>query len=177
MKPSKKSDVFYDLGCGYGRVCIWSAHRVKLSVGFENHYDRYRRAKWAVESSGLKNVEIRYANFSHASYKNATIVYSMLGLVLYDLARINRQSKNGTILIQYWRPNYPVKARRVSGNYFMMKTPLKRVKDEDEFARMVLGRKKAGIEDLNRKLTREDRISLKREIHESDSEWKRLFIT
>jgi len=70
--------------------------------------------------------------------------------------------------------NYPIKAKWVTGNYFIMKTPLKRVKDENEFARIFLRRKKATIEDLKKKLTREDLALLRKEISDSESNWKRF---
>jgi SAM-dependent methyltransferase len=174
-KP-KSSDVFYDLGCGYGRLCIWIAPRVKLAVGFETHYDRYKRAKLAVERSKLKNVEIRRVDFSRVSYSKATIIYSMVDTGLPVMARINRLSKSGTKFIQYARPNYPIKGKRLFGNYFMMKTPFERVKDQDEFARIFLGRKKATIEEMHAELGKRDSGALKREIRESESSWKLLFI-
>jgi SAM-dependent methyltransferase len=175
IRPTKK-DVFYDLGCGYGRLCIWIAPKVKLAIGFENHFDRYRRAKLAVERSGVNNVQIRYADFGRASYKNATIIYSIVDVGLRVMGRIDRQCEHGAKFVQYWRPNYPLKGKRILGDYFLMKTPFQRVKDENEFARIYLGRKKkATIEDMYAHFGKEDRTCLKREIRESRSSWERFF--
>jgi SAM-dependent methyltransferase len=173
-KLSKNKDVFFDLGCGFGRVCIWMAPKVRLAVGFENHYDRFKVARGAAEKSGYKNISIRYADFSFASFKKATIIYSIVDIGLHVVARINRQAKSGTRLILYRRPSYPIKGKRISGNYFLMKTPIKRVKDESEFARTILGRD-ATIDELYRAVGKEDAKDLKREVRQSEKLWKELF--
>lgn len=175
IKLSKSKDVFYDLGCGYGRVCIWVAPKVKLAIGYENHSDRFNIARRDVEKSGYKNIIIRNRDFFFASYKKATVIYSIVDVGLHIMARINRQAKVGTRVIQYRRPNYPLKARLISGNYFLMKTPFKRVRNEDEYAKIILGRNEAKIEDLYKKSGREERNYLKKEIREAEKAWKKLF--
>jgi hypothetical protein len=122
VKLSKTKDVFFDLGTGYANPCVWVAPKVKLAAGYENHYDRFKRARRYVRKSGFKNIVIKYADFSLASYKKATVIYSMVDIGLHIMAKINRQSRSGTRVIQYWRPNYPIKGRRISGNYFLMTT-------------------------------------------------------
>lgn len=176
IRLSQKKDVFYDLGCGYGRPCVWIAPRVKLAVGYENHIDRFKRAKLAVEKSGYKNIFIKHSDFSFASYRKATIIYSIVDIGLQIMARINRQSKPGTRVILYRRPNYPIKGKKISGNYFIMRTPFKKARDPDEFAKMILGRKTATIEDLYKKLGTEDTRDLRREIRLSVKEWKKFVI-
>jgi SAM-dependent methyltransferase len=173
---SKDRDIFYDLGCGYGRVCIWAAPKVELSIGYENHHDRFKVAEREVKKSGLKNIEMRNRDFFFASYKRATVVYSMVDVGLQVMARINRQSKAGTRVIQYRRPNYPLKAKWISGNYFLMETPFKRVKNPDEFAKILLDRANATIQHLNNHLDKEERNYLKREVRESDEVWEELFL-
>jgi SAM-dependent methyltransferase len=174
IRLSKEKDVFYDLGCGYGRLCIWIAPRVKLAIGYENHYDRFKRAKRAAEESGYENILIKNSDFSFASYNKATIIYSIVDIGLQVMTRINKQSKPGTRLILYKRPNYPIKGSRISGNYFIMRTPFKRAKDQNEFAKMVLDQRNVTIDDLYKKLGAEDTKDLKREIRESENAWKKF---
>lgn len=176
INTSKKKEIFYDLGCGYGNVCIWIAPRVKLAVGFENHRDRFKRAKLNVKRSKLKNIEIRNVDFDHTTFKRATLIYSMVDVGLHTMASINRQAEEGTRIIQYNKPNYPIRGKRISGNYFLMQTPLKKVKDENEFAKIVLGRKRASINDLHHELGLQARRELKKEIAQADKAWKALFV-
>jgi len=176
IKLSKERDIFYDLGCGYGKVCIWVAPKVKFSIGYENHHDRFKVALREVEKSGFKNIMIRNRDFFLASYKRATVIYSMVDVGLHVMARINRQSRPGTMIVQYRRPNYPLEAKWISGNYFLMKTPLQRTKNADDFAKILLGRRRATIDDLFKHLGREERKYLKKEIREADKLWEGLFL-
>jgi ubiquinone/menaquinone biosynthesis C-methylase UbiE len=176
IRPSKSKDIFFDLGCGYGNLCLWISPKVMLAVGLENHYDRYKRAKIRIERAGLKNVHIRYANFAYSSFKNATIIYSIVDTGLDVMAKINRESKAGTRFIQYGRPIYPIKGRQLFRHYFIMRTPFKRVKDEKEYARILLRRKTAKVSDLRRRLGTQDYNYLDEEIRRSGPEWERLFV-
>ncbi len=173
---SKERDIFYDLGCGYGKVCIWAAPKVKFAIGYENHHDRFKVAVREVEKSGFKNIAIRNRDFFLASYKRATLIYSMVDVGLHVMARINRQSRRGTKVVQYRRPNYPLEAKWITGNYFLMKTPFERTKNADDFAKILLGRKGVTIEDLFKHLGRDEGKYLKKEIHEADKLWKELFL-
>jgi SAM-dependent methyltransferase len=176
IKLSKEQDVFYDLGCGYGKVCIWAAPKVKFSIGYENHHDRFRVALREVKKSGFKNITIRNRDFFLASYKRATFIYSMVDIGLHVMSRINRQSRPGTRVVQYRRPNYPLKAKWISGNYFLMKTPFERTKNADDFATNLIGRKRATVDDLFKYLGREEGKYLKKEIRDSDTLWNELFL-
>jgi predicted RNA methylase len=56
----QKKDVFCDLGCGYGFVCIWASRRCKLAVGIEEDPKRARRARKitrVVDSDALHDYE------------------------------------------------------------------------------------------------------------------------
>ncbi len=156
-------------------MCIWISPHVKRAVGFETHYDRYKRAKVAVERSGAKNVEIKYADFSRASFRKATVIYSIVDIGLGVMSKINRESARGTKVIQYLRPNYPLMGTKLFGDYFLLKTPFKRARDEDEYARAILGRESASMKDLARKLGGRDMKHLKKEIEDSKASWNRLF--
>lgn len=156
-------------------MCIWAAPKVRFSIGYENHHDRFKVAVREVEKSGFKNIVIRNRDFFLASYKRATIIYSMVDVGLHVMARINRQSRPGTKVVQYRRPNYPLKAKWISGNYLLMKTPFERAKNPDDFAKILLGRKGATIEDLLKHLGPEERKYLRKEIREGEKAWKKLF--
>lgn len=175
LKPSRNDDVFYDLGCGYASPCIWIAPRVKRSVGIEDHYYRYVSAKKEVAKSGFANIEIRNEDIDESNYRDLTIGYSVISIGFGVVARIQNQAKPGAVIVLYGLPPYPIKSEKLFGMYFRMKTPISRVNDEDEFARISLGKKHSAIQDLYKKLDEKDEIrDLKREIREADSNWKKL---
>ena len=174
LRPTKK-DIFYDLGCGHGYPCIWIAKRVKLAIGIENHYARFCRAQLNVQKSGLPNVKIIKKDLEDATYEDATIIYSFIELSFNDLARIQKFVKSGTTIVMYARVPYPIRSRWVTGNYFMMKTPFKRVRSEDEYARIYMGKKKATIDDVYAWFgRRKDAKKLKWEISRANSNWNKL---
>ena len=76
-----ENDVFYDLGCGDGRVLL-SAVRdfgVRKAIGYEIAGWPYWQAKIALWRSGTKGkVQLRHANFFKANLSEATFFYLYL---------------------------------------------------------------------------------------------------
>jgi len=177
LKPSKKRDVFYDVGCGYAQPCIWIADRVKLAVGIENFAPRHREALRRVKRSGIENVRVLKRNVERASYKQATMIYSVITLDLDFFSKVQRETRRGTVIALCYPPPYPIKAKR-KGEYFIMETPLKRVRDQSEYAKMFTGRKRAQIGDVYDLLPRTYSKHLEWQISHADSNWKKLgFLT
>jgi SAM-dependent methyltransferase len=171
LRPSKK-DVFYDLGCGHGRPCIWIAPKVKLAVGVEDHYQRYLRAKKnAKESKSSKRIKILWKDIENISYKEATLLYSVIYVGFGVMEKIQREAKPGTKVVLYGVPPYPLKSRKLFGNYHLFKTPFERVRSDDEFARIYLGHRKATMKELLKSLDREEARDLRREITEANANW------
>jgi len=173
LKPSKE-DVFFDLGCGYGNPCIWIAPRVKMSVGIESHYYRYLRAKKEVEKSGLSNIRIMWNDIESVSYRNATILYSVIYVGFSVMKKIQKQTAPGTRVVLYGVPPYPLKTRKLFDSFHIMRTPFERVKNEDEFAQIYVGRKSSGMKDLIKSLDREQASDLKQEIEDVEENWESL---
>ena len=173
LRPSKERDVFYDVGCGYARPCIWIAGRVKLAVGIENFEPRYREALRRVERSGLRNITILKRSLEKASYGDATMIYSVIALDFNFFRKVLAECMPGTVVALCYCPPYPMKSEKV-GEYYLMRTPFERVKDEAEYAQIFTGRKKVTIEDVLDSLPRSQRKYLKWEISHADSNWKKL---
>lgn len=73
-----KNDVFYDLGCGAGQLCIIAVEEfnVRKAVGIDYHKGRVKRARAKVSELGLGGrIRIRNAYFQDANLKPATIAY------------------------------------------------------------------------------------------------------
>jgi hypothetical protein len=171
IRPSK-TDVFYDLGCGYGGPCIWIAPKVEKAVGIEDHYYRYLRAKSEVEKSGLHNITIIWNDIGKVSYRSATILYSVISIGFEVIKKIQRETKTGALVVLYGLPSYPIRSRRVFGEFYAITTQFERVKNEDEFARIILGRKRATMRELLKSIDAEQRRDLKREINDADANWE-----
>ena len=173
IKPSE-NDVFYDLGCGYGSPCIWIAPIVRRAIGIEDHYFRFLRARQEVKNAELHNVTIKWSDITKVSYRDATILYSVISIGFEVLRKIQKQTKKQALIVLYGLPPFPVKSTRLTGNFYQMTTPFERVKDENEFARIHLRRKDATMKELLRSIDAEQREDLKREIKQAESNWKSL---
>ncbi len=81
-------DVFYDLGCGDGRVVIEAAKRGARGVCVEIREDLIKQAMKAAEENGVAD-RIRFvrADFRTVDVSDATVVY------MYLLTRVNEALK------------------------------------------------------------------------------------
>src|SRR5437667_12909912 len=73
-----KGDVFFDLGCGRGQLCVVAVAEfgVKRAVGIELHRGRAARAAEHIERLGFsERVEIWNEDFMESDLHDATIVY------------------------------------------------------------------------------------------------------
>jgi SAM-dependent methyltransferase len=72
------TDIFYDLGCGIGQLCIVAVTEfgVKKAVGLESHEGRAKKAKNRIEKLGLGDrIQIRNEDFWQSDTSEATIAY------------------------------------------------------------------------------------------------------
>lgn len=154
LAHATKNDIFYDLGCGHGRVCIIVAKKVKLAVGIEDHYPTYRKAIEAVKKSGLRHkVRIRHSNFQSARISDATIAYAVaLEDSEKDGEHYEKVLKTGCRFITLYLPLIGIKPDKVDYPFFMMKAPFKHAEDELDWARSVLKTKNATPTKLYKKL-------------------------
>ena len=88
MANVKEGDVFYDLGCGDGRVVIEAAKRGAQAVCVEINPTLIKRAKENIEKEGVADkVKIINANFFDISIRDASVIY------LYLLTSVNKALK------------------------------------------------------------------------------------
>jgi SAM-dependent methyltransferase len=155
LRPNRNGDVFYDLGCGYANPCVWIAPKVKLAVGLENHDYRFRRAQSNAKKSKLDNVKILKADIERATYRDATIIHSVISLNLGMFRKLRHEPRRGAVVALAYCPLFPIKSEKV-GHYFVMKTPFESVDSEKEYARIFTGRADATMEDVYDRLPRRD---------------------
>jgi len=123
---------------------------------------------------GVKNVRITWNDIERVSYHRATILYSVIYVGFSIIKKIQNQTAAGTKVVLYGIPPFPLKSKKLFGNYHLFQTPFERVQTDDEFARIFKGRKKSTLEGMLKSLDREQANDLKFEIRNSHVNWKSL---
>lgn len=109
----KKGDVFYDLGCGDGRVAVAAALKGAFSVCVEIDNDLLRKAKALASKLGVqKRVKFVHADIFDVTLSDATVVYAYLILQVNSALKPKLESelKSGTkvvtndFIIPGWHP-------------------------------------------------------------------------
>jgi SAM-dependent methyltransferase len=173
LTKANSSDVFYDLGCGYGKVCINAAKVVRFAVGIEDHIDIYREAKELVAKSDVAGkVRIKHADFYSSRPSDATIIFTILDEDDGDLDFYEKHLKKGCRVVTEYVPFIGIKPDRKDGKFYMMQVPFKRAKDDEDWAKSVLHTKNASASRLYKKLRHEYGLKYVRDLRKTLS--KRL---
>lgn len=109
-----KNDVFYDLGCGDGRVAVEAAKRYEVkTVCIEIRRDLVEKAKKRVREEGVDDlVKVIHGNFFDIPLHEATVVYMYLLTSVNNMLKpkLRRELRVGTRIITLdfeipgWRP-------------------------------------------------------------------------
>ncbi|WFO74626.1 class I SAM-dependent methyltransferase [Desulfurococcaceae archaeon MEX13E-LK6-19] len=129
-KLSEK-DVFYDLGCGDGRIVIEAAKRanVKKAVGIEIDENLVKVAREYARKAGVEDrVEIIHGDFFTVPIRDATVVYMYLTKRANELLKpkLIRELKIGTRIVTLdfeipgWKPVSIInKNRLIQGTIYL----------------------------------------------------------
>ena len=161
LADANENDVFYDLGCGAGQLCIIAVKEfnVKRAVGIEKDIGRVKKAKENARFSGLHNkIVIRHESIEDANFKAATIVYCGLGEEEDSLEKYENTLQKGCRLITLDCPLVSVLPDKRDYPFYLMKFPFTKTQSADEWASAVLF-KKATLEELDLELRRDREIS------------------
>jgi SAM-dependent methyltransferase len=132
LARASKEDVFYDLGCGLGRLCVVAVAEfgVKKAVGIELHRGRAAKATKCVQELGLAGrIEIRNEDFMESDLHDATIVYSGLGEIEEDVAYFERKLRAGCRVASLFLPFVGVLPTAADYPFYLMETPFRKTKD------------------------------------------------
>jgi predicted RNA methylase len=154
LAHAAKGDVFYDLGCGRGQLCIVSVSEfgVKKAVGIEMHRGRAQKAMKAVQELGLTDrIEIRNEDFMESDLHDATIVYSGLEEIEEDVQLCESKLKAGCRIVSLFLPFVGVLPEAADYPFYMMKLPFRKTSDVSLWTSKVLFRD-ASVEELYREL-------------------------
>jgi len=154
LAHASKGDVFYDLGCGRGQLCIVSVSEfgVKKAIGIEMHRGRALKAMEAVQEQGLADrIEIRNEDFMESDLHDATIVYSGLEEIEEDIELYERKLKTGCRIVTLFLPLVGVLPEAADYPFYMMKVPFRKTRNLSLWTSKVLFRK-ASVDELYQEL-------------------------
>jgi SAM-dependent methyltransferase len=150
LAGAKKGDVFYDLGCGRGQLCVVAVAEfgVKKAVGIELHRGRAEKAADHIEKLGLSDrIEIRNEDFMDSDLHDATIAYCGTYESDEDVSHFERELAPGSRFVTLFLPFVGVVPASADYPFYMMMTPFKKTRDVSRWISSVLFRK-ATVEEL-----------------------------
>jgi len=156
---ANSKDIFCDLGCGHGRLCIWASRIVKFSFGVEDRRKRHLVALKNVKKSGRKNVKILREDYTDvktlSKLKQCNIFYctNEEGWAFYK--KFEETMRRGTYIISPYLPSYPIKPEFHKGWMYVMKTPFTLAKNKKEWINSLSDKKNVSMKDIQRKIYRE----------------------
>jgi predicted RNA methylase len=150
LAEANENDVFYDLGCGWGQLCIIAVKEfnVKRAVGIDARKGRVKKARERVRCAGLqRRISIRYGLFEDANFKDATIVYNGLMEEEDTLEKYESTLRRGCRLITLASPPVSLLPNKTDYPFYLMNFPFTKAVTDDEWASAVL-LKQATFEEL-----------------------------
>jgi len=154
LARATKRDVFYDLGCGRGQLCVVAVteFRVKKAVGIEMHAGRARKAAAYVEQLGLSDrIEIRNEDFMDSDIGDATVVYCGHYEMEGDVARFERELAPGSRVVTLFLPLVGVLPTAADYPFYSMELPFRKTTDVSTWISKVLFRD-ASLDEMYREL-------------------------
>ncbi len=108
----KKGKVFYELGCGDGRVVIEAAWLGATAFGIEQSWIRVLMSRWEVRNLSLINAKFYHGNIFKFHYPDADTVYIYMLQPCVDLLEqiLKKELKKGSKVItqryhfKNWKP-------------------------------------------------------------------------
>jgi len=154
LAQASKRDVFFDLGCGMGKLCVIAVKEfgVKKAVGIEMHRGRASKAARFVRDQGLSDrIEIWNEDYMESDLGEATILYCGHNETEEDVPHFEDVLGRGSRFVSLFLPFVGVVPDAVDYPFYVMKLPFKKTDDGSRWASAVLT-KKAKVEELYREL-------------------------
>jgi predicted RNA methylase len=154
LAGATRRDVFYDLGCGRGQLCVVAVTEfgVRKAVGIELHRGRAAKAAAHVQALGLSDrIEIWNEDYMDSDLGEATIAYCGHTETEEDLPRFEEQLGAGSRFVSLFLPFVGVVPAAVDYPFYLMKLPFRRTEDASLWISKVLS-KKATLKELYEEL-------------------------
>jgi len=144
LAKASRRDIFYDLGCGRGQLCVVavSEFNVGRGVGLERLRRRAQRARRFVRNRRLsRRIEIRNEEYQESKVGDATIAYNGLTEELEELEFYERNLRNGCKLVTLFLPLVGVLPDAADYPFYLMKKPFKKTRSMSKWIEAVLSKK------------------------------------
>ena len=144
LAGANKGDVFYDLGCGRGQLCVVAVAEfgVRSAVGIELHRGRAEKAAANIERLGLSDrIEIRNEDFMDSDLHDATIAYCGTYESEEDVSHFERELARGSRFVTLFLPFVGVVPTAADYPFYLMEMPFKKTRDASRWISSVLFRK------------------------------------
>jgi hypothetical protein len=154
LAGASKKDVFYDLGCGRGQLCIVAVSEfgVRKAVGVELHRGRAAKATEHIRKLGLSDrIEIWNEDYMESDLHDATIVYCGHSEAEEDVPRFEEELSRGSRFVSLFVPFVGVVPSAVDYPFYVMDVPFKKTRDVSLWISKVLS-KRSSLEELYQEL-------------------------
>jgi hypothetical protein len=154
LAGASKRDVFFDLGCGRGQLCIVAVTEfgVKKAVGIELHRGRAAKAAREVLKLGLSDrIEVWNEDYTESDLHEATVLYCGHSEEEEDLERYENELGTGSRFVSLFLPFVGVVPSAVDYPFYVMDVPFRRTGDVTLWISKVLSRK-ATVDELYEEL-------------------------
>ena len=154
------NDIFYDLGCGYGTVCIAAAENYNLrkNIGIEARIENFLEATNRVLEKDMdKNIILKNKFIENVDFSDATLVYYTIKPNLHHILHLLKMIQNNCRIITPKIPLpsiIPTKNIKINNsNFYLTKGPLEKSKARsiEEWIKSVPEYKNSDENDLNKK--------------------------
>ena len=154
LAGASRRDVFYDLGCGRGQLCVVAVAEfgVKKAVGIEMHRGRAAKAAEYVQRLGMSDrIEIWNEDYTESDLHEATILYCGHNEEKEDVARLEGELRRGSRFVSLFLPFVGVVPSAVDYPFYVMDLPFRKTGDVSLWISKVLSRK-ASVDELYEEL-------------------------
>jgi hypothetical protein len=154
LAKTTSRDVFFDLGCGMGRLCVVAVTEfgVERAVGIELHRGRAAKAAEWVNKLGLADrIEIWNEDYMESDLQDATVLYCGHTEVEEDLPYLEEQLRKGSRFVSLFLPFVGVVPAAVDYPFYVMDVPFRKTDDVSLWVSKVLSTE-ATVDDLTHEL-------------------------
>ena len=134
-----KEDVFYHLGCGYGRGIEIAANQynVKKAIGIDIEQEKIFHAT----KKNIKNAELVRDNITNQEYHDATVILFWFTeeKIIETMMKKFQNLKPNCKIITVWDPLPAIKPSFVKFPYIVHSTPLKEIENLQEQVLSIFG--------------------------------------
>ncbi|MGA2198487.1 MAG: hypothetical protein ABSG45_00970 [Nitrososphaerales archaeon] len=154
LAQATRHDVFFDLGCGMGKLCVVAVKEfgVRKAVGIELHRGRAAKAARYVQELRLSHrIEIWNEDYMESDLGEATIAYCGHNETEEDVPHFEEELRAGSRFVTLFLPFVGVLPHGVDYPFYLMRLPFKKTKDVSRWTSAVLS-KRATLEELYQEL-------------------------